>query len=211
MSYVIDEAIDHYVDQHTQASSDLLNEVATYTKSEVTHSNMISSHSSGRLLNILVRLSGAKNALEVGTYTGFSALSIAEALPEGGRLLTCDIDPHYAKIAQSYFDKSPHGSKIKLALAPATETIAALDWQPDFAFIDADKTGYQTYYEQILSLMKPGGLIVFDNCLWSGEVLAPKSDDAIALDQLNKFIAQDKRVTNVMITVRDGLNLVIKN
>jgi caffeoyl-CoA O-methyltransferase len=135
---------------------------------------------------------------------------MAEGLPDDGRIITCDIDPEAQKVAQAAFDASPYGHKIELRMGPALDTIRQLKETIDLSFIDADKEYYPLYYEEILGRTRPGGVIIIDNTLWSGRVLDPKDTDSMAVAKLNEFIARDTRVENVLLTVRDGVQLVRK-
>jgi caffeoyl-CoA O-methyltransferase len=162
----------------------------------------------GRFLELLVHASGAKRVLEIGTFTGYSALSMAAALSEGGHIDTLDIEPKHAEVAQRYFDRSPHGSKITLHLGPASETIDRLEGEFDLVFIDADKEGYDAYYEAVLPRLSARGLIAIDNTLWSGRVLDPQDESTKKIAELNDKIAADDRVVAVQLTVRDGVTLI---
>ena len=162
----------------------------------------------GRFLELLVPGAGAKRVLEIGTFTGYSALSMAAALPEDGRIDTLDIEPKHAEVAQRYFDRSPHGGKITLHLGPAIETIAKLEGEFDFVFIDADKANYDAYYEAVLPRLSARGLIAIDNTLWSGKVLDPQDETTRQIAALNDKLAADDRVVAVQLTVRDGVTLV---
>ena len=168
----------------------------------------------GTLMSILISALGATSAVEIGTFTGYSALCVARALGPKGRLLCCDISEEWTSIARRYWAKAGVADRIDLRLAPALETLAALpaDRTFDFAFIDADKVSYRGYYEALLPRMRTNALIVFDNVLWMGRVLdaEPESDDTRALQQLNDHIAADTRVEAVMISVSDGLTIVRK-
>ena len=168
----------------------------------------------GAFLTLLVRMLGARRAVEVGTFTGYSALCIARGLPEDGRLLCCDTSAEWTAIGRPYWQKAGVADRIELVIAPASETLAALpmDELIDFAFIDADKGGYRDYYEAILARMQPGGVIAVDNVLWSGRVADPTADDesTLAIRAFNDHVAQDERVDRVMLTISDGLTLVRK-
>jgi caffeoyl-CoA O-methyltransferase len=166
----------------------------------------------GALLAFLVRLTGARRVLEIGTCTGYSALCMAEALPKNGQLVTCEINPERAEIARSFIKRSPHGRKIKLLLGPALESLTKLPRATkfDFVFIDADKENYVNYYETVLPRLKPGGVITADNVLWSGRVLAPKKESDRAVVKFNKHVRRDPRVECVMLPLRDGVYLVRK-
>ncbi|MDP6946379.1 MAG: class I SAM-dependent methyltransferase, partial [Myxococcota bacterium] len=137
-------------------------------------------------------------------------LSIAEGMPEGGQLITCDIDPRTTAIAQGFWDRAPWGHRIISRLGPALETIAEVEGPLDLAFIDADKTSYTAYWEAIVPLMRPGGVILVDNVLWSGSVLAPSTDSARAIAALNAHVCADHRVDHALLTLRDGLMMAVK-
>jgi predicted O-methyltransferase YrrM len=168
-------------------------------------------------LGLLIRLIGARRALEIGTFTGLSAMAIASALPEGGKLIACDVNEEWTRIARRYWEEAGLTAKIELRLAPALKTLAELKSQSgagsfDFAFIDADKTAYDAYYEACLDLLKPGGLMALDNMLWDGAVADPsvQDPDTIALRALNLKIRDDARVDACLLTVGDGVQLVRK-
>ncbi len=208
MTDIIDPAIDAYAERHTRAEPGDLADLAAWTRREMTESRMLTGRIEGRLLKLLTQLVAPRLAVEVGTFTGYSALSIAEGLPEGGRLVTCEIDPVHAEIAAARFRDSPVGDRISLRLGPAAETIRGLEDPVDFAFIDADKGGYPDYYEELLVRTRPGGLLVLDNMLWSGQVLDPRDEESRTLAELNARIVADPRVENVLLPVRDGVQLV---
>ena len=151
---------------------------------------------------------GARRVLEIGTFTGYSALSMAAALPEDGRIDTLDVEPRHAEVAQRYFDRSPHGSKITLHLGPALETLERLEGLWDLVFVDADKGNYDAYVEAVLPRLSERGLIAIDNTLWSGRVLDPQDDDTRAIAALNDKLAADERVVVAQLTIRDGVTLV---
>ena len=172
----------------------------------------------GALLALLIRLVGAKRALEIGTFTGYSALAVATALPADGRLVCCDISDEWTRIARRYWDEAGVAGRIDLRLAPAADTLRDLLRDPgpgsfDFAFIDADKTGYDGYYEACLMLLRSGGLMAFDNTLWSGKVADPAQNDAdtTALRALNLRVRDDPRVTSCLVSVGDGVLLALKH
>ena len=171
----------------------------------------------GALLQMLVRLIGARRCIEVGTFTGYSSLAVALALPDDGRITACDVSEEWTQIARRYWSEAGIAGKIDLRLAPAGETLDALiagggTGAFDFAFIDADKTGYDAYYERLLQLLRPGGLIVFDNVLWGGSVADPadRSADTEALRALNAKLATDQRIDLCMVPVGDGFSLCRK-
>ena len=205
---ITDEQVGEYAEQHTTPPDPLLAELAKETYETMSVPQMLTGTVEGRLLELLVHASGAKRILEIGTFTGYSALSMAAALPEGGHIDTLDIEPKHAEVAQRYFDRSPHGSKITLHLGPATETIGKLEGEFDLVFIDADKEGYDAYYEAVLPRLSARGLIAIDNTLWSGRVLDPQDESTEKIAALNDKIAADDRVVAVQLTVRDGVTLV---
>jgi caffeoyl-CoA O-methyltransferase len=208
---LVPEAIDAYAAAHTVPAPELLQELAAETRAKTSAPQMMVGDIEGRFLQLLVQLGGCKRVVEVGTFTGYSALMMAEGLPDGGELVTCELLEAHAEIARRYFAKSPHGKKIKLRLGPAIDTLRSLPAaETDLIFLDADKTGYPDYYEEGLRLLRPGGLLVADNVLWSGKVLDPKDDDTRALVAVADRARKDPRVTPVMLTVRDGLLLARK-
>jgi caffeoyl-CoA O-methyltransferase len=165
----------------------------------------------GQFLARLVRLSGAKRILELGTFTGYSSISMASALPADGRIITCDVDPEATAIARRYMDESGYGDKIEIRLGPALETIETLEGPFDLVFIDADKPSYQAYYEAVLPLLAENGLVIADNVLWSGRVVEDDDDESTrAIKAFNEHIRNDSRVVSVMLTVRDGMTLIQK-
>jgi caffeoyl-CoA O-methyltransferase len=168
----------------------------------------------GTLLRLLVAAIGARRAVEVGTFTGYSAICIARGLAPGGRLLCCDVSAEWTAVARRYWEKAGLADRIDLRLGPAAETLRALPADPafDFAFIDADKAGYPVYYEEALRRLRPGGLIAVDNVLWSGDVVRPskRDKDTRAIRRFNDLVAADERVDSVMTPIADGITLVRK-
>ena len=169
----------------------------------------------GQFMAVMTRLIGARQVIEVGTFTGYSALAMAQALPEDGRLLCCDISDEYTGVGRPFWEQAGVDHKIDLRIAPALETLDALlaegaQGQFDMAFIDADKENYPHYYERCLKLLRPGGLLLFDNTLWNGAVAEDAGDDpdTLALQALNSALAEDDRVDAAMATIADGLTLV---
>lgn len=212
MKTIVPQKIEEYCLRHTTARDRLLRELEKYTQRYCADAQMLIGPHEGALLAMLVRLSGARRILEIGSFTGYSALCMAEALPRNGRLTTCEIKPEHADIARSFFARSPHGHKIKIHLGPALETLAGLPASArfDFVFLDADKENYVNYYEAVLPRLRRGGLIVADNVLWSGRVLAPKKITDRAVVAFNKHVRRDPRVECVMLPVRDGVSLIRK-
>jgi len=209
-----DPDIAKYAEDHTSDESPLIKELVEVSNRELEHIDMISGKVVGRFLAMMVRISGAKRVLEIGTFSGYSALSMAEALPDDGALITCELNERYEALARSFFAKSEHGKKITLKMGPALETLESLQGSGSFdlAYLDADKVNYPEYYQKIIPMLSDDGIMVVDNVLWSGTVLDPEKEDekAKAIDRLNEMIAKDERVEQVMLTVRDGLTLVRK-
>ena len=203
---ILDPKLEEYVERLTTPHDELLAELSERTAREVGSEQMLTGPVAGRFLEQLVWFGRPQRVLEIGTFTGHSALSMAAALPDGGRIDACELDPERAKFAQSYFDRSPHGSRITLHVGPALETIAKLDGEFDFVFIDADKEGYVDYYEAVLPRLSERGLIAADNTLWSGRVL----DGEGPIVAFNDHVAADPRSVQVMLSVRDGMTLIRK-
>ena len=205
---MIDEAIERYAEAHTTPADPLLARLSEETYATMSAPQMLTGLIEGRFLELLVYATGATNVLEIGTFTGYAALSMAAALPEGGHIHTCDIEPRHADVAQRYIDESPYADRITIHLGPALETIAELEGEFDLVFIDADKTNYDNYYEAVLPRLRPRGLIAVDNTLWSGKVLDPPDPDSRAIAALNDKLAADERVVAVQLTIRDGVTLI---
>jgi caffeoyl-CoA O-methyltransferase len=210
MDRFIDAAVEQFAHDHTEPESDLYVRLREETYRVMQSPQMQVDIIEGRFLQMLVRLSGAKSILELGMFTGYSALMMAEALPDSSHLITCEIDPKAEAIARRYFAESPHGDKITIQMGPALDTIKTLTGPLDLIFIDADKVNYSNYYEACLPLLKSGGLVVADNVLWSGKVLHPKDADDHAIVAFNRLVQSDPRVKNVCLTVRDGMMLAWK-
>ncbi|PIQ99871.1 MAG: methyltransferase [Nitrospinae bacterium CG11_big_fil_rev_8_21_14_0_20_45_15] len=206
----LDKEIENYAFAHTRYEGDLLKrlEEETYQSLEIPH--MCTGRIEGQLLRLLAKLIGARRIFEVGTFGGYATLSMASALPEGGELFTCDLDPVAIGFAKRFFAESEHGKKITVLEGPALETLNTLEGSFDMAFIDADKINYKNYYEKALELIRQGGLIVVDNVLWSGRVLNPKDESDHAINDFNQAVKNDARVEQVLLTVRDGIYLLRK-
>jgi caffeoyl-CoA O-methyltransferase len=202
--------IETYLFEHTRAPAPIFEEMRARTYAEVPSPQMQVGRVEGALLRILAAAIGARRILEIGTFTGFSGLSMAESLPEDGELITCDIDPKATALAREFFDRTPHGKKIRIVLGDALATLKSLAPPLDMVFLDADKKHYVDYYEGALPLMRPGGLLLADNALWSGEVLAPETADAKGIAAFNARATADPRVDNVLLPVRDGIMIVRK-
>jgi caffeoyl-CoA O-methyltransferase len=211
MKPLVSKDLEDYVAGHTDSESQLLNELEKETYETMDEPEMLSGAVEGRLLQMLIRVSGAHRVLELGTFTGYSALMMAAALPEDGMILTCEVSRERAAFAQRYFDRSPHGKKIRLINKHAADVMENTgDNSLDLVFIDADKVLYPRYYDESLRIVKKGGLIIADNALWSGQVLVPRDDDSRAIAEFNRKAKDDSRVENVILTVRDGIHLIRK-
>jgi caffeoyl-CoA O-methyltransferase len=204
----VDEPVEAYAEAHTTPPDPLLAALAEETRGTMSAPQMLTGTIEGRFLELLVFASGARRVLELGTFTGYSALSMAAALPDGGRIDTCDIEPRHVEVARRYIAQSPHGSKITIHVGPALDTIARLEGEFDLVFIDADKPNYASYYDAVLPRLSARGIVAIDNTLWSGRVLDPQDEPTRAIAALNDRIAADERVVAVQLTVRDGVTLV---
>ncbi|MDX1586424.1 MAG: class I SAM-dependent methyltransferase [Balneolaceae bacterium] len=202
--------IERYAEGHTSAESELLAELISFSEANLEYTDMLSGRVVGRLLAMLVKISGARRILEIGTFTGYSAMTMAEALPEGGELVTLEYNERYEEIARSFFAKSDHGDKIRLKMGFAMDTLDELSGPFDFIFLDADKINYPGYYRKIKPMMSSGALMAVDNVLWSGTVIDPEDEKEMAIDRLNRMIHDDAEVEQVMLTIRDGLTIVRK-
>jgi len=209
MAFIVNEPVEEYAAEHTTALLDLFGRLEEETREKTTAPQMMVGRIEGGFLATLVRLSGAKRILELGTFTGYSSISMATALPDDGRIITCDVDPEATRIARRYMDESGHGEKIEIRLGPALETIETLDGPFDLVFIDADKPNYEAYYEAVLPLLSENGLVIADNVLWSGRVIEDGGDESTqAIKDFNEHVRNDERVTATMLTVRDGMTLI---
>jgi caffeoyl-CoA O-methyltransferase len=205
MMTLVPEAIEAYAAEHSDAPGPLMEQLREETYAKMQNPQMQVGRLEGAFLKLMVKLIQAKRVLEIGMFTGYSALCMAEGLPDDGELITCDVDPKAEEVARRYFKASPHGRKIHIRMGPALQTIATLKGPIDLVFIDADKTSYPQYYDAVFPLVRSGGLILGDNALRDGRVLNPKSEDDRAILEFNRKVAQDPRVERVLLTVRDGV------
>jgi caffeoyl-CoA O-methyltransferase len=207
---IVPEDIDAYAEAHTTPPAALLAELAEETKASLSSPQMLTGTVEGRLLELLVFGLQARRVLELGTYSGYSSLSMAPGLPDGGHIDTCEVSEEHAEVAQRYIDRSPYADRITIHLGPALESIERLGGEWDFVFIDADKENYSNYYEALLPRLAQNGLMAIDNTLWSGRVLDDADDSGAtrAIRELNDRIAADDRVVAVQLTVRDGVTLI---
>ena len=202
--------IEEYAERHSKPLSPVHEKLWLETYSKTRSPEMMVGALEGAFLKMLVFMTGARRILEIGTFTGYSALAFAEALPRDGRIVTCDINVETTEIARRHFAESPNGHKIEIKLGPALDSLRLIPGPFDLCFIDADKESYADYYEACMELVRPKGLIVLDNMLRSGRVLNPRDPGTRVIDALNKRIRNDSRVQNVLLPVRDGIMLVHK-
>jgi len=211
----LDDALYQYLLDHSLREHPAQTALREATSSHP-HAQMQISPEQGQFMSLLVKLIGARNTIEIGVFTGYSALCVALALPDDGRIRACDISDEYTRVGKPYWEQAGVAHKIDLRLAPALQTLDAClaageAGHYDFAFIDADKSGYDGYYERCLQLMRPGGLIAIDNVLWNGKVAKPTQDeDTAALQALNDKLHRDERVDLAMLPIGDGLTLARK-
>ena len=210
MSPIVDPRVEEYVEAHTTPPPPDLVRLAEETRATLSAPQMLTGTVEGRFLQALVWGMGARRVLELGTYSGYSALAMAEALPEGGEVVTCEVSDEHAEFAQRHFDASPHGDRIRLLRGPALDSLASLDGPFDLVFVDADKQNYVNYYEAVLPKLADRGLIAADNTLWSGRVADPQSDEESTRNMraFNDHVRADDRVVSAMLTIRDGITLI---
>ena len=208
--HFISPELENYVEKHSENEPQLLADLNRETYQKVLLPRMLSGHFQGRVLSMLSKLIRPQNILEIGTYTGYSALCLAEGMQDSGFLHTIDIKEELVDLQRKYFDKSPWGKQIVQHLGQATAIIPLLDLKFDLVFIDADKENYLNYYEMIVPKMNKGGIILSDNVLWSGKVLEelnPKDGSTAVLLKYNKLLQEDPRVETVLLPIRDGLTV----
>ena len=210
-AFIVPEAVEAYAAAHTTAPAPFLRALAEETRATLDSPQMLTGEIEGRFLEFLVFLGQPQVVLEIGTYSGYSALSMAAALPSGGRIITCELDADRAAFAARHIADAGYSDRIEIRQGPALDTVGGLDGPFDLVFIDADKGGYRDYYEATLPKLSERGLIVVDNVLWSGRVAQPPSDEdqesTRAMRAFNDHVMADPRVVNVMLSVRDGVTL----
>jgi caffeoyl-CoA O-methyltransferase len=206
---IVPDEIDAYAEAHTTPPPELLRELTNETRETMSAPQMLTGAVEGRFLEQLVFALQAKRVLELGTFTGYSSLSMAAGLPEGGHIDTCEVSEKHAEVARRYHARSPYGDRITIHMGPALETIERLGGEWDFVFVDADKENYANYYEALVPRLAPTGLMAIDNTLWSGRVLEDDDSEAtVSIKALNDRVASDDRVIAVQLTVRDGVTLI---
>ena len=210
----LDKKIDDYVGAHSELESELLKKIDRDTNTNVLLPRMISGHFQGRVLSMLSHMIQPQRILEIGTYTGYSAISLAEGMKADGELVTIDKNEELEDRVTAFFNESPYGSQIKYVIGNAMDEVPKQDGLFDLIFIDADKRNYQNYYDMVFDKLSVGGFIIADNVLWSGKVAGlnvKKMDrDTEALIEFNKFVHEDDRVQNVLFPIRDGLMILRK-
>ena len=208
---VVAKEAEGYASDHTTPLSPLLEEVEHFTLTQTPYPNMLTGRVEGRFLQLVAELSGARRIVDIGTFTGYSALAMAEVLPEGGTVFTIEHNPHHARIAQDFFRRSPRGSAITLRLGDALEILKTLpDAETDLVFIDADKQNYSAYYRESMRILRNGGLILVDNALWYGRIFDPRDDESRAMAEFNELVNADNRADKLFLTIRDGIYLIRK-
>lgn len=210
MTDITNPELEEYAVEHTSPEPALLVELAQATRDFSTAHGMMVGRLEGRFLKTLVAAVGAQRVLEIGTFTGYSALSMAEALPTSGRLITCELSEDHAEMARRFIARSAYADMIEVRVGPALQTVRSLEGPFDFVFIDADKPSYLDYYEAALPLLAPAGLIAVDNVFQASRVLDPDTDNpnAVAMRRFNDHVSADERVECVMVPIRDGVTLI---
>lgn len=210
MEKLVPLEIEAYAERHSMPESAICRALREETQRTMEYPQMLVGPLEGAFLKMMTKLVGAKRVLEIGMFTGYSALCFAEAMPDDGTILTCEINEKSAAMARRYFGQVPVGKKISIRMGPALDTMRTLTGLFDVIFIDADKTNYLHYYRRSLDLLAPNGVIIIDNVLWSGEVLKqpPPDESTAAIQDLNRTVSSDPRVTAVLVTIRDGVLVV---
>ncbi|MBU2704650.1 class I SAM-dependent methyltransferase [Zooshikella marina] len=211
LDYLVNPDIEDYCHQNTTKESDLLLSLIEATNKNMGYPVKLSGRQVGRLLKLIVSISQTKTILEIGMFTGYSALSMAEALPDDGKIICCETNPRAVEFAKAFFEQSPHGDKIDIRFGKALDTIGSFsDITFDLVFIDADKKNYTNYLHATLPLVRKGGLVIVDNALWQGNVLAPSDERDQAVADLNHYVAESDALENVLLSIRDGVNIIRK-
>jgi caffeoyl-CoA O-methyltransferase len=212
MKTLVPAEIEAYAQAHSMPESAICRALREETQRTMEYAQMLVGPLEGAFLKMMAQLVGATRVLEIGMFTGYSALCFAEALPENGQVITCEVDEASAAVARRYFRQAPAGKKIEVRMGPALDTMRALSGPFDLIFIDADKTNYLNYYRRAVDLLAPRGVILIDNVLWDGAVLKQPSPDekTAAIQELNRVVAADPTVSAVLVTIRDGILVVTK-
>jgi caffeoyl-CoA O-methyltransferase len=210
MNDIVPEDLERYAEEHTTPHPELLQRLAAETKATLERPQMLTGTIEGRFLEFLVYMTGSRRILEIGTYSGYSSISMAAALRDGGRIDTCEVEEKHAEVARRYIEEAGYADRITVHLGPALDTIGRLEGEFDFVFIDADKENYVNYYEAVLPRLSRGSVIAADNTLWSGRVIDESDQDEStrAIRAFNDHVRDDDRVISVMLSVRDGVTLI---
>ena len=210
MNLIVAEDLERYAEEHTTPHPELLQRLAAETKQSLERPQMLTGTIEGRFLEFLVYMSGARRILEIGTYSGYSSISMAAALREGGRIDTCEVEEKHGEVARRYIEEAGYDDRITVHLGPGLDTIGRLEGEFDFVFIDADKENYVNYYEAVLPRLTDHGVIAADNTLWSGRVIDESDQDEStqAIRAFNDHVREDERVIAAMLSVRDGITLI---
>jgi caffeoyl-CoA O-methyltransferase len=210
VNFIVPEDLERYAEEHTTPHPELLQRLAAETKETLERPQMLTGTIEGRFLEFLVYMTGARRILELGTYSGYSSISMAAVLPDGGRIDTCEVEEKHAEVARRYIDEAGYSDRIEVHMGPALESIERLEGEFDLVFIDADKENYINYYEAVLPRLSERGLIAADNTLWSGRVIDESDQDEStqAIRAFNDHVRGDDRVIAVMLSVRDGVTLI---
>ena len=210
MTVIVNPDIEQYCHDITQSESDLLRELAQATHDRTRYPGNMSGRMVGQTLKMLVALSNSRHILEIGMFTGYAALSMAEALPDDGVIYCCETNPRAIEIAEEFFGRSDHGDKLKVLFGRALDTIPEIPHELDLVFIDADKKKYFEYLELVLPMLKTGGVIVIDDALWKGGVLDPQDERDQIIADLNQHLSERNDVENILLPIRHGLHIVLK-
>ncbi len=212
---IVAKGAEEYAAGHTTPLSPLLEEIEGFTLTGTSYPSMLTGRVEGRFLQLIVRLSGARRIVDVGTFTGYSALAMAEVLPEDGEIVTIENNPEHARMAQGFFDRSQAGTRITLRIGNAAEILktmpdSGLNSGIDLVFIDADKQNYSAYYNEAMRILRTGGMILADNALWYGRIFEPEDEDSRAMSDFNEMVKNDGRAEKLFLTIRDGIYLIRK-
>ncbi|MGM0506119.1 MAG: O-methyltransferase [Bacteroidota bacterium] len=205
------KALHDYILHHTTQESETIRALVADSEKELDHIDMLSGNTVGQLLALLIRLGGFSRVLEVGSFTGYGTLQMAQALPDEGLVVTLEMNEHYRSVSEKFFNRPPFDKKVRQIMGPALESIPSLEGPFDLVFLDADKANYPAYFESIRPLLRSGGLLVADNVFWNGEAIEAKTRKGEAVDRFNRKVQEDPAFTNVMLPVRDGLLIARKN
>lgn len=209
----ISKSLSNYSENHTSPETDVLSQLNRQTHLKVVSPRMLSGHLQGRFLSFIAKLHQPKLIVEIGTYTGYSALCLAEGLAQNGKLISIDVNEETSTFAQQFIAQTPYANSIELVVADAKQYINTINQPIDLVFIDADKKNYLSYYHLVMDKLAQGGLIIADNVLWSGKITLPENEmdkETLALHQFNQFVQHDNRVENLLLPIRDGLMVIRK-